>query len=151
MTSVQDYQFEWLVPEQYPLAVKFYRQHNIRGKVGRADRCAILRNHEQEIVAIAVLKNKQNYHLLTHVGVIEELRRRGLATTLLTAMQSEFDHKTFCFPFTYLRGLYEKQQFQIVEHTEVPDTVHEQFSIYENQGRAILLMQFRALNDSMAT
>jgi len=149
MTSLQDYTFEWLASSQIPLANKFYQQHGIRGKAGRHDRCAVLRDLNGDLVASAVLKSKQNYELLTHVGVINELRRCGLASRLIRQMEPAFSNRTYCFPFTYLESLYLSQDFVKVDTSKALSDVVTQYQIYCKQGREILLMQYQTSNDNM--
>lgn len=144
MPSLQDYTFEWLVSEQIPLANKFYQKHGIRGKVGRHDRCAILRQENQELVAVAVLKSKSNFELLTHVAVIERLRRGGLASYLMNQMTREFDKNTYCFPFAHLELLYLAQGFVKINESLAQENALRQFQIYRKQGRDILLMRYQA-------
>ncbi|MBT8448497.1 MAG: GNAT family N-acetyltransferase [Gammaproteobacteria bacterium] len=147
MSSLQDYTFEWLVSEQIPLANKFYQQHGIRGKVGRHDRCAILRQENQELVAVAVLKSKSNFDLLTHVAVIERQRRRGLASYLMSQMRNEFNSSTYCFPFVSLELLYTAQDFVKINESLAVEDALRQYLIYRKQGRDIVLMRYQASNN----
>ena len=149
MPSLQDYQFEWLAPGQIPLVNKFYQQHGIRGKAGRHDRCAVLRQADSSIAAVAVLKSKSSYELLTHVGVVAELRRMGLASSLMKQMQPDFSAKTYCFPFSDLESLYLAQGFVRIEESTASDDVRKQFHVYLNQGRDILLMRYQQTGDSI--
>lgn len=147
MTSLQDYTFEWLAQKQNPLINKFYQQHAIRGKASRSDRCAVLRDMNLDIVAVAILKDKQHYELLTHVGVVRNLRRIGLATYLMSLMAGQFTSKTYCFPFTHLEALYFSQGFVKIETSDASNEVVRQFQVYRKQGRDILLMQYKTSKD----
>ena len=149
MLSLQDYRFEWLTSEQLPLAGKFYQHHGIRGKVGRRDQCAVLRQPDSTIVAIAVIKQKDQYNLLNHVAVIKALRRKGLASHLLSLMACQFNTNTYCFPFTYLETLYMQHGFVKIKESQALDTVVKRFQVYVNHGRDILLMRYQVSDDSI--
>ena len=151
MTSLQDYTFEWIAPLHIPLVNKFYQAHAIRGKAGRHDRCAVLRTPDSTIVAVAVIKAKQRYALLTHVGVREDLRRQGLASLLMSQMQTEFNSQTYCFPFCYLESLYLTQGFVSIEEAKASLDVRNQYHIYQQQGRDILLMRYQLTDGTIDT
>jgi DTW domain-containing protein YfiP len=122
---------EKLPQEKYPIATKFFRdQHHPTGVARGGDDVFVLRNTCTKAVVAALRltrkpdmkysrRRKQPYYFLRSVCVDRSLRRRGLATALLTnegavsSFLEEEDARCYCFSRPGLSRLYMSAGFQV--------------------------------------
>ena len=143
MTKNSTFSTEWLSPIQIPLATKFVRSHQFRGRIRSHDQCIVLRNQQADIVGIAALRAIGDYHLLTAVAIVEEYRGQGLARKLLYDMNDKFSQDTFTFSLCHLQGLYSSVGFIVVSEQKLPSELNDRFTAYQDQGRDIIPMVYR--------
>lgn len=143
MTTNRLFSVYWLSEIEMPLANKFYRTHNFRGKPRRHDPCAIVRSSQQHIIACGYLKKLEACQLLSGIAVAPEYQDQGVARQLLTAMAEVFDAQTFTFPYQNLVPLYRSIGFSDVSVTEQPEAIVKLFQAYREQGREIVLMSYQ--------
>lgn len=128
---------------EIPLANKFYRSHNLRGKARRHDPCMVIRDGDRQIVACGSLRKLTDSQLLTGVAVIESHRGRGVARLLLEHMAEAYDDSTFTFPYVHLVPFYQSLGYVETEENGLPSAIVDRFHTYQKQGRDIALMHYQ--------
>ncbi|WOX05526.1 GNAT family N-acetyltransferase [Microbulbifer pacificus] len=136
---------QWLSDAEMPLANKFYRTHNFRGKARRHDPCMVIRDGKNQIIACGSLRKLTDSQLLAGVGVAEAYRGRGVARFLLARMAEAYDDSTFTFPYRHLVPFYESLGYEEVGEAGLPSAIIDRFHTYQKQGRDIVLMHFQVL------
>ncbi len=134
---------QWLSDVEIPLANKFYRSHNFRGKARRHDPCLVIRDGKNQIIACGSLRKLTDSQLLTGVAVAENHRGRGVARLLLEHMAEACDDHTFTFPYQHLVPFYESLGYAEVSEIGLPSAIIDRFHTYQKQGRDIVLMHFQ--------
>jgi N-acetylglutamate synthase-like GNAT family acetyltransferase len=134
---------QWLSDAEMPLANKFYRSHNFRGKARRHDPCMVIRDAKNQIIACGSLRKLTDSQLLAGVAVAESYRGRGVARLLLARMAEAYDESTFTFPYRHLVPFYESLGYVEVGETGLPSAIIDRYHTYQKQGRDIVLMHFQ--------
>lgn len=134
---------QWLSDMEMPLANKFYRNHNFRGKARRHDPCMVIRYGHNQIIACGSLRKLTDSQLLAGVAVAEDYRGRGVARLLLEHMAEAYDGSTFTFPYQHLVLFYESLGYAEVPEAGLPSAIIDRFHTYQKQGRDIVLMHFQ--------
>ena len=134
---------QWLSDVEIPLANKFYRNHNFRGKARRHDPCMVVRNASKQIIACGSLRKLTDSQLLTGVAVTEEYRGKGIARLLLNHMKEANDHSTFTFPYRHLVPFYQSLGYAEVMESGLPSAIIDRYHTYQRQGRDIVLMHYQ--------
>ena len=126
-----------------PLANKFYRAHNFRGKARRHEPCAVIRGPQNSIIACGCLRKLTDSQLLVGVAVAPDFQGKGVARRLLTFMREAFDEQTFTFPYANLVSFYESLGFTEVSIDGLPSAITDRFHTYQKQGRDIAIQRYR--------
>ncbi|HEY8568307.1 GNAT family N-acetyltransferase [Microbulbifer sp.] len=134
---------QWLSDAEMPLANKFYRTHNFRGKARRHDPCMVIRDGKNQIIACGSLRKLTDSQLLAGVAVAEGVRGHGVARLLLARMAEAYDASTFTFPYRHLVALYESLGYVEVDEAGLPSAIVDRFHTYQKQGRDIVLMHYQ--------
>lgn len=142
MSAKHPYNIQWLSDVEIPLANKFYRKHSFRGKAKRHESCAVVKDHDKQIIACGYLRNYNNFNLLSGVAVDSVMQRQGVARLLLDFMTQRFSQLTYTFPYEHLIPFYASIGFQSVGFKQVEASVNKLYNAYVEQGRMIELMQY---------
>ena len=132
----------WLEPIQYPLANKFIREHGFRGRIRSDDECMVMRNKQNEIIAVAALRPINNEKLLTAVAVAPKFQGQGVVKQLLRDMSQSFSDQTYTFSLVHLVGLYERSGFVVVTEEQITPEMSSRLQAYRKQGRQITPMRY---------
>ena len=141
--STDSFKAQWLSDAEMPLANKFYRNHNFRGKARRHEPCAVIRGPQTGIIACGCLRNLTDSQLLVGVAVAPDFQGKGVARRLLTFMREAFDEKTFTFPYSNLVSFYESLGFTGVSIDGLPSAITDRFLTYQKQGRDISIQRYK--------
>ncbi|MCW8127892.1 GNAT family N-acetyltransferase [Microbulbifer halophilus] len=143
MSNNPDFLAHWLSEAEIPLANKFYRTHKFRGKARRHDRCVVIRDAVQQIIACGCLRQVADAQLLAGVAVAPGHQGQGVARLLLESMGEAFGDQTFTFPYAHLVPFYRSLGFEEEDTDGLPSSIVDRFSTYRRQGRDIVLMRYR--------
>ena len=138
-TILSNFKHQALVPIQFPLASKFYRQHNNKSKVSGSDIVWVTRYNNDIVAASRLSLVLPNYRLLTNVFVASDYRKQGIAQQLLQHLCDE-SLLTYTFSLQHLQKLYQQVGFQVVRPDELPCELAQMFVAYVKQGRNIVAM-----------
>lgn len=120
----------------WPLMNKFYRAHQSSMKASKDAQLWVAR--EQEIVAALCLRSAANGYWLTGLFVAPDVRRRGIARSLVDAAVSSTEGAPvwlFCDP--ELQGFYEGIGFGMAD--DLPQVLFERLIRYQ-RNKAMIAM-----------
>ncbi len=120
----------------WPLMNKFYRAHQSSMKANKDAQLWVAR--EQEIVAALCLRSAANGYWLTGLFVAPDVRRRGIARSLVDAAVSSTEGAPvwlFCDP--ELQGFYEGIGFGMAD--DLPQVLFERLIRYQ-RNKAMIAM-----------
>ena len=136
------YTLHWLSALAIPLANKFYRQYDFRGKARRNQPCAVVKNAKGEIIGCGYFRDYGTFKLLAGVAVAPQYQNQGVARLLLNLLAQHFDQNTYTFPYLPLIPLYQSLGFITVElNQQLP--VYQLYQTYLEQGRQISALVYK--------
>jgi N-acetylglutamate synthase-like GNAT family acetyltransferase len=135
-----DIDYRLLPAIKLPLANKFYREVNARGKASGGDVVSVARDISTgAIVAVARLAPIKDDKLLTGVYVAAPYRQRGIASLLIKHLVHQHP-SCYTFALTHLTDFYLRLGFTLVADDDLPCELAQRFKAYRQQGRNILAM-----------
>jgi len=142
-----DINYQQLPAIKLPLANKFYRQMNARGKASGGDRVWVARDNSTVkratsialIIAVARLSPVNKYHLLTGVYVDDNYRQQGIASQLIEALVNQ-QSPCYTFALSHLEQFYLRLGFEPIADDNLPCELAQRFRAYQQQGRKIVAM-----------
>jgi N-acetylglutamate synthase-like GNAT family acetyltransferase len=135
-----DIDYQPLPAIKLPLANKFYREVNARGKARGGDVIWVARDiSTSAIVAVARLAPVKNDRLLTGVYVAAQYRQQGIASQLINSLIHQ-QPNCYTFALTHLTEFYLRLGFTLVDDGDLPCELAQRFNAYRQQGRNILAM-----------
>ncbi|SDR72059.1 Acetyltransferase (GNAT) family protein [Halopseudomonas sabulinigri] len=126
-----------LTPLLYPLANRFYRQHQRGTKVGRQHLVWVGKKHDL-IVSALCLTPISHGHWLTSLLVAPSHRRLGLAAMLLKHIRHEYAGPIWLFCAPELRPLYEQTGYRVA--SELPESLQDKLLRYRRHKTLIALI-----------
>jgi len=141
--SIDSCTAHWLSDAEIPLANKFYRTHNFRGKARRNEPCMVIRDAQRQIIACGILRPLTDSQLLAGVAVAQGYQGQGVARLLLKQMAEAYGENTFTFPYQHLMPFYASLGFVEVVLDGLPSAILDRFNTYRKQGRDIEVMRYQ--------
>jgi N-acetylglutamate synthase-like GNAT family acetyltransferase len=122
--------------------VSFYRHNDYGPPVYSAD-VIVMAENEGVLCAAVRLCHEHGVLLLRGMRVCEGLRRQGIGTRLLQAVEPIVgDRQCFCIPHRYLRSFYGRIGFVQIEAREAPAFLGERCAEYRRKhGRDVIIMR----------
>lgn len=140
------YQLEKLLPVQFPLANRFYKQCGYRINCGRLEYVYALREmHSSELHAAVRFLPQYDYWVMRNVCVVTHRRRGGLARllveqTLRLSLQPADRPGCYCFSLGPLQGFYQSLGFQPMLPEQTPIPIAESYRRYSQHQPDLVLM-----------
>ena len=132
-------QFSQLQKEHIPLVNQFYKQVYKKGLANKSEQVFVLKTNQ--ILCAARLKEVQGSLLLTGVACLEEYRKQGLASLLITHLLTTQQQCIYCFPYPHLQTFYQKLGFTLYPPEQLPEKLGLQYQRY-NSRKALLCMVY---------
>ncbi|GAA4894229.1 GNAT family N-acetyltransferase [Ferrimonas pelagia] len=136
--------YQWLSPQQAPLAGRFYASEGDKSSVRRDERIAVARL-EGRIVAALRLSPREGHTLLRALRVAQSHRGQGLARGLLRFALTDSNAPIWCFALADLTPFYLTLGF--IERSTAPAAILGPFQAYA-QRQPLRLMCFAATEGS---
>ena len=136
-------EYQQLPTIKLPLANKFYRAVNARGKASGGDIVWVARERANNvIIAVARLAPIKGFQLLTGVYVAPNYRHQGIASQLINKLIVP-NQGCYSFVLTHLADFYINLGFEMVTNQQLPCELAQRFNAYQHQGRDIIAMIYR--------
>ena len=132
-------QFSQLQKEHIPLVNQFYKQVYKKGLANKSEQVFVLKTNQ--ILCAARLKEVQGSFLLTGVACLDEYRKQGLASLLITHLLTTQKQCIYCFPYPHLQGFYQKLGFILYPPGQLPEQLGILYLRY-NSRKALLCMVY---------
>ncbi|MEL0657673.1 GNAT family N-acetyltransferase [Psychromonas arctica] len=130
-------QFSQLQKEHIPLVNQFYKQVYKKGLANKSEQVFVLKT--TQILCAARLKEVQGSLLLTGVACLEEHRKQGLASLLITHLLTTQQQNIYCFPYPHLQVFYKNLGFTLYEPAQLPEKLGVKYQRY-NSRKPLLCM-----------
>ena len=125
---------------QFPLADRFYKENNHKGKTRSNERVFAVKQAHTFKAALRAC-GKANGYLLRSVWVEQNSRGDGIGHQLmLSTLDVLSPAPCWCYPYDHLEYFYRKAGFRITSSDNVPDEIATPFLRYQQQGQKLLLM-----------
>ncbi|RXJ72384.1 GNAT family N-acetyltransferase [Veronia nyctiphanis] len=135
--------FTPLNPIRFPLVARLYKSHYPAGKP-KKDEVIWTAESENQLLASVRFKQFETFQLLTGMLVIPDFRGKGIGDELLNACNDQTSSKVcFCLAYRYLVPLYERNDFKMIETSELPDELAGRYKSYCNSGKDLVPMRFK--------
>ena len=131
-------QFSQLQKEHIPLVNQFYKQVYKKGLANKSEQVFVLKT--TQILCAARLKEVQGSLLLTGVACLEEHRKQGLASLLITHLLTTQQQNIYCFPYSHLQVFYEKLGFTLYDPEQLPERLESQYQNYNNRKHLLCMV-----------
>ena len=126
---------------EHPEIAALYERCGYSGGVS-ADDTILVAVRAESLVGVVRLCSERRVAVLRGMQVLPEFQRQGVGRALLEEFLSRLDDVVcYCIPWSYLEQFYGSGGFERCEPRNVPDFLAKRFSIYNKQGRDVLLMR----------
>jgi N-acetylglutamate synthase-like GNAT family acetyltransferase len=132
-------------PGEFDRIAAFYRDNGYTPPISPADVIVVaeVAGNEGALCGAVRLCNERSVIVLRGMRVREHMRRQGIGTRLLHAVESVIGgRECFCIPHRYLRSFYGQIGFVEIEPTEAPEFLRERWATYGREyGLDVILMR----------
>ncbi|OLQ89960.1 GNAT family N-acetyltransferase [Vibrio ponticus] len=133
---------ETLDPIKLPLVARLYKAHYPSGKA-KSNELTIAGYLEHQLACVVRFRPIEQYHLLTGMLVVPELRELGLGHQLLNHCQTEVcNTNTYCFAYPHLENFYQQHGFATISADTLPNSLNQLFTRYTGSGKALIPMHY---------
>lgn len=123
----------------------------MRAQAAKNDEVIIARYHlmpSKPIIGALRICPVENSWLLRSMSIENSYQRKGIGHFMLSQIQSSLSKKNcYCFPYRHLESFYQKAGFQVIDDKEATDEIRQPYQQYIDNGKDIILMQFRVTNE----
>lgn len=138
--DINSLQCSQLQKEHIPLVNQFYKQVYKKGLANKSEQVFVLKT--TQILCAARLKEVQGSLLLTGVACLEEHRKQGLASLLITHLLTTQQQCIYCFPYPHLQTFYQKLGFTLYPPEQLPEKLGIQYQRYNSRKTLLCMVYF---------